>query len=223
MTPLLSYAPGWNLDVPAGTLVIRCDVVMNQRPGAGGYAAILEAADMMETILLRGGIPDGTTDDLVNLLVTRLAAEIRGNRAVILTRSPIIGTMLGKVFKQYRMIRMVLNMPLAVADATRHAAVMAERSEHLREFHEDRLLSARYAPCEEHSDNQDSGLVHAALQNLLKTVSGANLNKEEVQKASQNALDAVEAARVSRLRQTLRTNTANDIPKMTKLAKENRS
>lgn len=216
MTPLLTFAPGWNLEVPAGTLLIRADVVMNQRPGAGGFAAIIEAADLTETVLVRGGIPDGTTDDLIKMLIGRLAVEIKGNRAVVITRSPPVGRELSTVFKRFKMIRMVLNSPLAVADATRHAAVMAERAERTKEAHMDRLLSARYEPSEDHSETQDTGIVHSAIQTLLRAVSGADLSKNDVSEAAQGVLDAAEKARLVRQRQTIQSLTANDIPKMTK-------
>lgn len=218
MNPLLTFAPGWNLEVPAGTLLIRADVVMNQRPGAGGFAAIIEAADLAETVLVRGGIPDGTTDDLIRILIGRLASEIRGNRAVVITRSPVIGRELGTIFKKFKMVRLMLNSPLAVADATRQAAVMAERAERTRETHLDRLLSSRYEPSEDHSDVQDTGIVHNAIQTLLKAVNGADIENSSVEKAAQGLLDAAETARLVRQREALRILTANDIPKKTREA-----
>lgn len=216
MNPLLTFAPGWNLKVPAGTLLIRADVVMNQRPGPGGYAAIIEAADVSETTLLRGGIPDATTDDLIRKMVWHLAREIKSNRAVIITRSPAIGNEIASIFKRFKMIRMALNSPLAVADATRHAAVMAERCDQTKESHDEQLISERFAKSEDFSEAQDTGLVHDAIQKLLDAVKQANLNNTSISSAAQELLDAAEGARLARQRQALHSLTANDVVKKTK-------
>lgn len=216
MNPLLSFPPGWNLNVPAGTLLIRADVVMNQRPGPGGYAAIIEAADVSETKLLRGGIPDATTDDLIKRMVRHLAHEIKGNRAVVLTRSPAIGAEIATIFKKFKMIRMVLNSPLAVADATRHAAVMAERADQTKEVNDEQLISERYAKSEDYSEAQDTGVVHEAIQRLIDTVKDVNLNNSSVSSAAQSLLDAAEGSRLARQRQALHSLTANDVVKKTK-------
>lgn len=216
MSALLTFAPGWNLDVPAGTMLIRADVVMNQRPGAGGFAAIIEAKDLPETILIRGSTPDTTTDGMHKLLVAKLAHEIKGNRAVILTRNRPTGQALATAFKAFKMVRMLGNSPAAVADATRHAAVMAERAERTQQDHFDRLQSLRYEPSEHYSENQDVGSVHSAIQNLLQVISADDLRKPEVAKAAQKVLDAEKAARDARLREALRGLTANDVPKKTK-------
>ncbi len=216
MSSLLTNAPGWNIDVPAGTMLIRADVVMNQRPGAGGFAAIIEAKDLPETILIRGGTPDTTTDGMARVLIAKLAQEIRGNRAVVLTRNEPIGQILATAFKPFKMIRMLGNSPAAVADATRHAAVMAERVEGTRKDHFDRLLSARYEVSEHYSENQDIGTVHTALQNLLKALVGADLQKADVKRAAQKVLDASEHALKVKQREAIRSLTANDIPKATK-------
>lgn len=216
MSNLLTFAPGWNLDVPAGTLLVRADVHMNQRPGAGGFAAILEAADWKETILIRGGHHETTTDGMISDLIRELSHEIKGNRAVVITRSRPIGQAMSQVFKPYRMIRLLGNSPLAVADATRHAAVMAERSQITRRMHRDRLITERYGPNESYSENQDVGTVHAAIQALLLAVGDDDLTKPSVIHAAQELLDAAEGAQKAQLRQALRSLTANDIKKATK-------
>src|SRR3546814_13976560 len=64
---LLSFPPGWNLEIPAGTMLIRVDVVMSSRPGAGGYCAIIEAADLQDIIILRGGEPESDTLRMMKL------------------------------------------------------------------------------------------------------------------------------------------------------------
>ena len=216
MNPLLTFAPGWNLNVPAGTLLIRADVVMNQRPGPGGYAAIIEASDVSDTILLRGGIPDGTTDDLIRKMVRQLAHEIKGNRSVIITRSPAIGAELSSLFKKFKMIRMVLNSPLAVADATRHAAVMAERADQTKSTSDEQLISERFMKSEDYSEAQDAGIVHEAIQKLLDAVKGANLDNSSISAAAQEVLNTAEGARLARQKKALHSLTANDVAKKTK-------
>src|SRR3546814_4863622 len=64
---------------------------------------------------------------MMKLLAVRLAEEIKGNRAVVITRNQLVQQKLAEVFKPFKMIRFLANSPLAVADATRNAAVMAER------------------------------------------------------------------------------------------------
>lgn len=216
MSNLVTFAPGWNLDVPAGTLLVRADVHMNQRPGAGGFAAILEAADWKETILIRGGHPDTDTDKMIAELIRELAHEIRGNRAVVITRSKPIGQAMSQVFKPYRMIRLLGNSPLAVADATRHAAVMAERAQGTRKRQSDRLMTGRYGPNEHYSENQDVGTVHNAIQALLTAIKDDDLEKPGVLHAAQELLDAAEGAQKAQLGKALRSLTANDIGKATK-------
>lgn len=216
MSGLLTFAPGWNLKVPAGTVVVRADVVMNQRPGAGGFAAVLESSDSSETVLLRGGSPDTDTDAMIITLITELAKEIRGNRAVIMTRSPPIGKAVSAAFKRFKMVRMVLSVPMAVSDATRHAHVMAERAQGTNRDHLDRLMFSRFEPSEDHADNQDSGAVHAAIQTLLKSTSGANVNDPSVVKAAQAYMDACHAEVKARESDLLRSLTANDVPKRVK-------
>src|SRR3546814_2168422 len=71
MSHRLSFPPGWNLEIPAGTMLIRVDVVMNSRPGAGGYCAIIEAADLQDIIILRGGEPESDTLRMMKLLAVR--------------------------------------------------------------------------------------------------------------------------------------------------------
>src|SRR3546814_16272016 len=89
MSHLLSFPPGWNLEIPAGTMLIRVDVVMNSRPVAGGYCAIIEAADLQVVIILRGGEPEADTLRLLKLLSVRHAEEIKGNHAVVITTNQI--------------------------------------------------------------------------------------------------------------------------------------
>lgn len=216
MNPLLTFAPGWNVDIPAGTMLIRADVVLNRRPGPGGFAAVIEAKDVAETIIIRGSTPDTTTDAMIAALITELAKEIRGNRAVVLTRSQPIGEAMIKAFKPFKMIRLLGYMPVAVSDATRHAAVMAERAERTGTDHFDRLLDARYERSEHYSESQDSSTVHAAIQSLVRTVSTTDLKRPEVAKAAQHVLDSAEEHRTARLKEALRGLTANDIPKPTK-------
>ncbi len=218
---LLSFPPGWNLKVPVGTVLVRVDVVMNTRPGAGGYAAILEAADQKESVLLRGGIPETNTEHMIKMLGIRLAEEIQGNRAVILTRSSIMYSSLSMVFKPYKLIRLLGNSPLAVADATRHAHVMAERALCREEASEERMMMARFEPSkEEFHNNQDTKTAHAALQTLLDTVGVSDLKSPSVQKAVQEVLEATENEVVAFHRDAIRQCTANDIPKPTR-EKEN--
>lgn len=216
MNGLLSYHPGWTLEVPAGTLFIRADVVMNTRPGAGGYSAVLEARDMQELILLRGGEPDTSTERMIQILAVRLAQEIKGNRAVILTRNLPIQQGLADIFKRYNMIRVLGHSPMAVSDTTRHAAVMAERCQILGQRHEDRFLISRHEPNDEDfNENQDVKSVHAALQHLVKTVGVNDLNNPVVQKAAQDLLDAAERERLAIQKKAIRKLTAHDIPKAT--------
>lgn len=227
MSHLLTYPPGWNLDVPAGTYVIRADVVMNTRPGAGGYCAILEASDLPEIVLLRGGHPSTDTKTMLKTLAKKLAEEIRGNRAVVLCRTQVIQQELAGVFKPYKMIRILGNSPIAVADATRHAAVMAERGFQRRSLaptHPDygkayyeRLVSARYqVQSEEFHEAQDSGVVHRSLSALIKQVGFGDLTREDVRKAAQEALDATDSHRIAMQKDAIRSLTVNDIPKPTK-------
>jgi hypothetical protein len=216
MSGLLTFAPGWNLKVPAGTVVVRADVVMNQRPGAGGFAAVVESSDSQETVLLRGGSPDTDTEAMIMVLITELAKEIRGNRAVVMTRNQPIGRAVSDAFKRFKMVRMVLNAPLAVSDATRHAHVMAERAQGTRRDHHDRLLFSKFEPKEDRTDNQDSGGVHAAIQTLINATDGANVNSEAVRKASQAYMDACHVEVKAKEQELLRSLTANDVPRRVK-------
>lgn len=161
-------------------------------------------------------MPDGTTPDLVRKMVRQLAQEIKGNRAVILTRSPAIGQEIANLFKRFKMIRMVLNSPLAVADATRHAAVMAERADQTKSSMDEQLISERFAKSEDYSDTQDTGIVHDAIQKLLNAVKEANINNSSVSSAAQAVLDTAEVARLTRQRKALHSLTANDVRKKTK-------
>jgi hypothetical protein len=218
---LLSFPIGWNLEVPAGTLLIRVDVVMNTRPGAGGYCAIIESADMKENVLIRGGEPETSTDRLMKVLAVRLAEEIRGNRAVILTRSKPMFDAMFDVFKPFKMIRLLAHSPLAVSDATRHAHVMAERSLHRGKPHEERFGISRFEVSEEEfNPNQDTNTLHAALQHLISTVGFANANSEKVREASQEVMDAAEHELSTRQKEVIRKQTSNDIPRATQ-EKEN--
>jgi hypothetical protein len=227
MSGLLTFPPGWNLDIPAGTMLIRADVVMNTRPGAGGYCAILEARDLKDIVLIRGGEPETDTVRLMKILALRLAEEIQGNRAVIMTRNYLVQQSLAEVFKPYKMIRFLANSPLAVADASRHAAVMAERSLHRTTLayadelymkpHNERMLVARYEiNGEEFNENQDVKTVHAALQHLVNTVGFGDLDSQRVKDAAQAVVDAAEFERLTHQEHAIRALTANDIPKPTR-------
>src|SRR3546814_19558976 len=109
MSHLLSFPPGWNLEIPAGTMLIRVDVVMNSRPGAGGYCAIIEAADLQDIIILRGGEPESDTLRLMKLLAVRLAEEIKGNSAVVINRNQLAQQKFAEVFTTFKMIRFSAN------------------------------------------------------------------------------------------------------------------
>lgn len=213
---LLSYPAGWDLSVPAGTLLVRIDVVMTTRPGAGGFCAIIEAADLKENIIIRSGHPDTDTERMMNALALRLAEEMQGNRAVILTRTQTMVQTLGAIFKPYKMIRMLGHSPLAVCDATRHAHVMAERARLTNEVSDDRLMIARFESSkEDFSENQDTKTVHAALRHLIHKVGFSDLKNTAVQKASQDLLNAAENELVARTRQAVRRHTVNDVAKPT--------
>lgn len=228
MSHLLSFPPGWNLEIPAGTMLIRVDIVMNSRPGAGGYCAIIEASDLHDIVILRGGQPETETLRMMKLLAVRLAEEIKGNRAVIITRNQLAQESIAEVFKPYKMIRFLANSPLAVADATRHAAVMAERvqirttlpfdHELYMKPQDERLLVSRYvANSEEFSENQDVRPLQSAMQHLLSNVKFEALNSQRVVEASQAVLDAAETERLVNHKAVLKKITANDIPKPTKM------
>lgn len=228
MSHLLSFPAGWNLDVPAGTMVVRVDVVMNSRPGAGGYCAIIEASDLQDVVILRGGEPESETLRMMKLLAVRLAEEIQGNRAVIITRNQLAKEALAEVFKPFKMIRFLANSPLAVADATRNAAIMAERvqirtslpfdHELYMKPHDERLLVSRYIPnSEDYNDNQDVKPLQAAIQHLVSNVGFDALNSKRVVEASQAVIDAAEEERLVNHQATLKKITASDIPKPTKL------
>jgi hypothetical protein len=228
MSHLLSFPPGWNLEIPAGTMLIRVDVVMNSRPGAGGYCAIIEAADLQDIVILRGGEPETDTLRMMKLLAVRLAEEIKGNRAVIITRNQLAQQKLAEVFKPFKMIRFLANSPLAVADATRNAAVMAERVQirttlpfHHEQYmkpHDERLLVSPFVVnSEEYNENQDVAPLQSALQHLVTNVSFDALGSKRVVDACQNVLDAAEQERLVSHKSVLQKITANDIPKPTKL------
>ncbi|QAY80207.1 hypothetical protein [Sphingosinicella sp. BN140058] len=224
---LLTFPPGWNLDIPAGTLLIRADVVMNTRPGAGGYCAIIEASDVKDLTLLRGGEPESDTEKMMRFLAVRLAEEIGGNRALVLTRGRVAQQALAEAFKPWKMIRFLGHSNAAVADATRHAAVMAERSygrtllapghPNYMKVHEERLQLARYEPNgEAYNENQDVKTVHAALQHLVSVVGFGDLKNPRVQQAAQQYLNAAENERLAHQQFAIRAITANDIPKPTR-------
>jgi hypothetical protein len=226
MSNLLTFPPGWNLNIPAGTMLIRVDVVMNSRPGAGGYCAIIEASDLTETVLIRGGEPETDTVRIMKVLAVRLAEEIQGNRAVIITRNSLVKETLAEVFKPYRMIRYLANSPVAVADATRHAAVMAERvqqrtmlpagHELYMKPHDERHLVAHHVEnSEDFHESQDTQHVHSALQHLVSEVGFDSLKSKRVLEASQAVIDASERERQTQQIVALQSLTANDIAKPT--------
>lgn len=218
---LLTFPSGWNLNVPAGTLLIRVDVVMDTRPGAGGYCAIIEASDLMENLLIRGGEPESSTDRIIKILASRLAEEIGPNRAMILTRNEPVYQALNGIFQSFKMIRIMGHSPLAVCDATRHAHVMAERSKYLKEPHEERFYTTIFKPNkEEFSENQDVKTVHDAVQHLMTNVGLDDLKNEQVKLAVQNIFKAANDEAAAFQRESIRRQTTNDIPKSTKM-KEN--
>lgn len=216
MSDLLTNPPGWNIDVPAGTFLIRADVVMNRRPGPGGYAAIFEAKDLQETLLIRGGIPDTTTDDAIVALISRMASVIGSNRAVIFTRNAPVHEALSARFKPFRMIRMVGYHNHVVADATRHAAVMAERASLTKKEEFEEFGIARYHASEEYSPGQDVATLHKAVQTIADRADLDGVESPNVRKAIQDLLDASENERVRRLNDAVRSITANDIPRRIK-------
>lgn len=218
---LFSFAPGWNLQVPAGTVLVRADVVMHRRPGAGGYCAVIEAADQKDVVVIRGGDPNSDTERMIHLLGTRLSDEIHGNRAVILTRTAPMHQRFGSYFKPFKMIRLIGHSPLAVADATRHAAVMAERSRYVEDPPFERFEISRYEiNPEEHNEKQDTSTVHDALQTLLTMVSHDDLRRPSVQKAAQDFLDAVQHEHLAHHQDAISKMTAHDIPWPTRAKKE---
>lgn len=222
MSSLLSFAPGWNLKIPAGTILVRADVVMHRRPGPGGYCAIIEAPDLKDIVIIRGGEHDSNTERMIHLLATRLSEEIGGNRAVVMTRSAPMHQRFGGFFKPYKMIRLIGHSPLAVSDATRHAAVMAERSTFKTKPHSERFEIARYEiNPEEHNENQDTKTVHSALQTLLNMVSFQDLRHEPVRIATQEFLDAVDREHLAYHQDTISKLTEHDIPWPTRKKKEN--
>lgn len=216
MSDLLTNPPGWNIDVPAGTYLIRADVVMNRRPGPGGYAAIFEAKDLSETKIIRGGIPDTTTDDAIQTLIAKMADVIGANRAVIFTRNAPIHEAMATKFKPFKMIRMLGYHNHVVADATRHAAVMAERASCKRKDEFETFAIARYHRSEEYSPGQDVMTMHKAVQVIADKADLDGVSSPAVQQAMQDLLDAAEKERVSRLNEVVRSITANDIPRRIK-------
>lgn len=226
MSSLLTFPPGWKLKIPAGTMLIRTDIVMNTRPGAGGYCALIEAADLKEIVLIRGGESETDTLRMMKLLAVRLAEEIQGNRAVIISRNQLVQESLGDVFKPYKMIRFLANSALAVADATRHAAVMAERMhqrsllpsyhENYMKSHDERhLITPQDASEEDYNENQDVKPLHAALQHLVTNVGFDSLNSKRTVDAAQAVVTASEKERLILHQHALEKITANDIPKPT--------
>src|SRR3546814_12135295 len=99
---------------------------MNSRPGAGGYCAIIEAADLQDIIILRGGEPESDPLRMMKLLAVRLAEEIKGNLAVVITRNQLAQPKLAEVFKPVKMIRILAKPPLSVADPTHKPTGLAQ-------------------------------------------------------------------------------------------------
>src|SRR3546814_1077516 len=93
------------------------------------------------------------------------------------------------------MIRFLANSPLAVADATRNAAVMAERVQirttlpfHHEQFmkpHDERLLVSPFVVnSEEYNENQDVAPLQSALQHLVTNVSFDALGSKRDRKST---------------------------------------
>lgn len=216
MSHLLTFSPGWTLPVPAGTMLVRLDIAFKVRPGAGGFALILEAADLDELILVRGSVPHAHTEELVACALANLASEIGANRALILTRNHFVAQQISDQLKPFRMLRILASHPLAVADATRHAAIMAERADYTTNPETERMMASRKIEPEDHDVIHDAAPILKALQTLVRNVEPDKLDDPALQEKATNLLSAANESRLRRLARKIGKIVRNDIPTTTK-------
>lgn len=213
---MLISNPSRAFEIPAGTILALVDIHMITRPGAGGYAALFQSSDIPGTTLIRGGDPDTDTPKIIRTLIKTMADKIAGNRAMIICRNQDLQNAISDAFAAFRMIRVLGHQDMAVAEASKHAAIMAERVTHLSRPVSDELQFHRYAkPMDRSDDASDSRFMYKAIDTLVKLVSTQDLHNPHVAEAAQAILDAAEEERKALLRTTVQKITAHDIARPT--------
>lgn len=217
MSHMLTFSPGWQIPMPAGTMLIRLDIAFKTRPGAGGYAMIIEASDLDEIVLIRGSQPQASTEDLVDLTLANLAKEVAKNRAVILTRNNVIAQKVSERIKPFRMLRVLGSHPLAVADATRHASVMAERADYVAQPQLERMVITRTIDPEDFDKINDAAPILRAIGTLVNATQNADLDNTKVLETANKLLSAGNESRLRMLARRLTKLVKHDIATPTKL------
>lgn len=217
MSHMLTFSPGWQIPMPAGTMLIRLDIAFKTRPGPGGYAMIIEASDLEEIIMIRGSQPNATTDDLIDLTLANLAKEVSKNRAVILTRNSVIAHQISERIKPFRMLRVLGSHPLAVADATRHASIMAERADHVAQPQLERMVITRAVDPEDLDKLNDAAPLLRAIGTIVTATQGADLDDPRITSTASKMLFAGNESRLRILARRLAKLVKHDIATTTKL------
>ena len=207
-----TFSPGWDIKIPAGTRLIRADIAFVRRPGPGGFCALIESSDLMSLRLIRGGMTDATTPALINELLYHLAHEIKDRRAVILVRNRIVQDHLAEKLRPYRLIRILGPMPLAVADATRNAAVMAERCDHIDRRDIEHFEINRRDYTDEPLDKTDAGPIQTSLEMVIKAIPPQSLDNPKIRERVERVLDAAHTSVKRTLSKIIQKTTAHDVP-----------
>lgn len=213
MSTILTFRPGPSLPMPAGTLLVRADLVMTQMPGPGGFSIIIEAAGKAAARIISVGLPDTRTSELAHMLASEIGHVVGANRALLLVRSRHAEKLLIASFAQCKLIRIIGQSPLAVADATRLAHVAATRA----------ALKAQ--PWRETSDNvlvnddeldpasaADQQRLRDAICHLVQT-DDAGLAATTFREAAQTLIDAATAADAASLERRKQMLVGRDLPR----------
>ncbi|MBT9137338.1 MAG: hypothetical protein DDT34_02428 [Firmicutes bacterium] len=215
MSGLLSFDLGRQLNLPNGTLLIRCDSVMVERPGAGGYAIIVDGMIAGETILKVCGKAETTTDALSEDMVRTIARTIRDNRAVVITRSESTFKLLSTKFSPFKLIRLIGYNSFAVSDATRHAHVSAIKAQYTKRDFIDEHQFSEYVGLLRDRGTAGDALKDAVRKIASNTKIGSNADPE-LTNLAQELLNAMETVDKLRLQETINKLTARDIPRPVK-------
>ena len=210
MSGLLVDTIGRDASIPANTLVILFDIAFVSRPGPGGYAAIIAEGEEAEIKVLRGALPEATTSALLAEALAKLAPEIGRKRALFVVRTPEIADLLTNRLKDFKLLRVLGNSPLAVCEATRHASVIAERTWHTRKaIAETFRVTAEIDQLDENA-LKDLGPIRVALGVAAEAITPEKLDQPKVAAKAQALLDQAQATRLfslgNRIREMLRFN-----------------
>lgn len=212
MAEIVTFSLTQPLKIVPGTILIRCDTFMVERPGAGGYAIIIDGLLDKETMLITRGFANTDSETLTTHLVKLLAEQITENRAVVITRSQATWQTLSTKFQPFRLIRVLAYSAYAVADATRYAHVSAVTAQCLGHNVQDKLVIGNYVSPSENSDMIGKSS-EATLEAMLRHPKIPGTDNQQIRRMVQETFNAAEAVDVASLQKSIDLATANDIPK----------